>query len=32
LGFLEVGRRSEYYPGEIRREDALVLAVKLEGL
>ena len=32
LGFLEVGRRSEYYPGEVRREDALVLAVKLEGL
>ena len=30
LGFLEVGRRKEYYPGEVRREDALVLALKLD--
>ena len=32
LGFVEVGRRREYYPGDLGREDALVLALKLEGM
>ena len=29
LGFVEVGRRPEYYPGDPKREDALVLSLAL---
>ena len=30
LGFIEVGRRKDYYPGDPVREDALVLSLDLE--
>lgn len=29
LGFAQVGRRKEYYPGDPEREDALVLSLRL---
>ena len=32
IGFSEVGRRPDYYPGELGREDALVLALDLGSL
>jgi ribosomal-protein-alanine N-acetyltransferase len=32
LGFAQVGRRPDYYPGELGREDALVLALDIESL
>lgn len=31
LGFAQVGTRRDYYPGHLGREDALVLALQLEG-
>ena len=32
IGFSQVGRRADYYPGELGREDALVLALDLGSL
>jgi ribosomal-protein-alanine N-acetyltransferase len=32
LGFVEVGRRNDYYPADNGREDALVLSLSLDGL
>ena len=31
LGFVEVGRRKDYYPGDPEREDALVLSLDLSS-
>ncbi|MFT7653564.1 MAG: ribosomal-protein-alanine N-acetyltransferase [Limisphaerales bacterium] len=32
LGFVEVGRRNDYYPADDGREDAQVLSLSLDGL